>query len=164
MRVTQKIKSVITILKDIENECGNNYFNINKSKFYVLKNNLYKNQKYDKPIGSIKNGVIVLNRKRGKSLGTLKKIHRKLSNFKNKSFKYTKKNNSFETPEYKDTYESEPVFTSEPEAPPESVEPETVKSETVEPEEVEQEKTELITETPQADVSEPAPINSKRNT
>jgi len=63
MRLTQKLKSAIKLLKEVETDgekCEGNYIHFNKSKYFVFKNNLYKSQKYNKPIGTIKNGRIVL--------------------------------------------------------------------------------------------------------
>jgi len=63
MRLTQKIKSAIKLLKEVESDgekCEGNYIHFNRSKYFVFKNNLYKTQKYNKPIGTIKNGRIVL--------------------------------------------------------------------------------------------------------
>ena len=88
MRLTQKIKSTIKLLKEIETEgekCENNYININHSKYYVFKNNLYKSQKYNKPVGTIKNGRIVL--KRHKSIETLKSVQNGIRKIQSKKLK-----------------------------------------------------------------------------
>jgi len=66
MKYTQKIKSAIKLLREIEDENKGSYFTINKLKYFVNRNNLYQNENYDTPVGSIKNGVIIFN-KRNKS-------------------------------------------------------------------------------------------------
>jgi len=83
MRLTQKIKSAINILKDAEKEgekCEHNYIHFNRSKYFVFKNNLYKTQKYSKPAGTIKNGRIIL--KGHKSIETLKSVQRGIRKIK----------------------------------------------------------------------------------
>ena len=59
MKDTNKIKTAIKILRDIDAESKNNYFTINKTKYFVNKNLLFKN---DVQVGSIKNGVIIFNK------------------------------------------------------------------------------------------------------
>jgi len=65
MKSTHKLKNAIAMLKEFEkekdSECKNNYFTINKSKYYVVKNGLYKNQDFERSVGTIKNGVIIFN-------------------------------------------------------------------------------------------------------
>ena len=88
MRLTQKIKNAIKVLKEIEGDsekCENNYINLNQSKYYVFKNNLYKTQKYIKPVGTIKNGRIVL--KRHKSIESLKSVQNGIRKIQSKSLK-----------------------------------------------------------------------------
>jgi hypothetical protein len=95
MRLTQKIKNAIKVLKEIEGDsekCENNYINLNQSKYYVFKNNLYKTQKYIKPVGTIKNGRIVL--KRHKSIESLKNVQNGIRKIQSKSLKFKNKNNS----------------------------------------------------------------------
>jgi hypothetical protein len=85
MRLTQKIKSAINILKDVEKEGEkgeHNYIHFNRSKYFVFKNNLYKTQKYSKPVGTIKNGRIVL--KGHKSIETLKHVQKGIRKIKSK--------------------------------------------------------------------------------
>jgi hypothetical protein len=167
MRLTQKIKSAISILEDAEKEgekCEHNYIHFNRSKYFVFKNNLYKSQKYIKPAGTIKNGRIVL--KGHKSIETLKSVQRKIK-------RKTNKNTKFELPE-SPMPESEPFGFSNPQSepekskpvtPPESEpfgfsnpEPEKVEPETVEkPEKLEEskpEKTEVFEEPEKTEVFE----------
>jgi hypothetical protein len=59
MKDTNKIKTAIKILRDIDAESKNNYFTINKTKYFVNKNLLFKN---GVQVGSIKNGVIIFNK------------------------------------------------------------------------------------------------------
>ena len=98
MRVTQKIKSAINILKEAESEsekCEHNYINFNHSKYYVFKNNLYKSQKYNKPAGTIKNGRIVL--KGHKSIETLKSVQKGIRR-KSKRLKVNTMSKDYEYP------------------------------------------------------------------
>ena len=88
MRLTQKIKSAINILNDAEKEVEkseHNYIHFNRSKYFVFKNNLYKTQKYSKPMGTIKNGRIVL--KGHKSIETLKHVQKRIRKIKSKTNK-----------------------------------------------------------------------------
>jgi hypothetical protein len=59
MKDTNKIKTAIKILRDIDAESKNNYFTINKTKYFVNKNLLFKN---GVQVGSIKNGVMIFNK------------------------------------------------------------------------------------------------------
>jgi len=116
MRLTQKIKSAISILEDAEKEgekCEHNYIQFNRSKYFVFKNNLYKSKKYIKPAGTIKNGRIVL--KGHKSIETLKHVQRKIKS-------KTNKNTKFELPE-SPMPESEPFGFSNPQSEPEKSKP-----------------------------------------
>ena len=93
MRLTQKIKSAIKLLKEIESDsekCDGNYINLNNSKYFVYKNNLYNSQTYNKPVGTIKNGKIKLKT----SMYTLKNAQdgiRKIEKSKSKSLKLKRK-------------------------------------------------------------------------
>jgi len=81
MKDTHKLKTVIKILRDIDAESKNNYFTINKTKYFVNKNLLFKN---GVQVGSIKNGVIIFNKPLVKSRkATITKGTRKMkSTFK----------------------------------------------------------------------------------
>jgi len=59
MKDTHKIKTAIKLLREIDAESKNNYFTINKTKYFVNKNLLFKN---GVQVGSIKNGVIIFNK------------------------------------------------------------------------------------------------------
>lgn len=67
MKYTHKIKAAIKLLKEIDAESKNNYFTINNSKYFVKKNTLYANENFDTPVGSIKNGIILLKSKSRKT-------------------------------------------------------------------------------------------------
>jgi hypothetical protein len=80
MKDTHKLKTVIKILRDIDAESKNNYFTINKTKYFVNKNLLFKN---GVQVGSIKNGVIIFNKPLIKSRKSTTKGTRKFkSTFK----------------------------------------------------------------------------------
>ena len=80
MKDTHKLKTVIKILRDIDAESKNNYFTINKTKYFVNKNLLFKN---GVQVGSIRNGVIIFNKPLIKSRKSTTKGTRKFkSTFK----------------------------------------------------------------------------------
>ena len=61
MKDTHKIKTAIKLLKEVDSENKNNYFTINKKKYFVFKNGVF-NEKNETPVGSIKNGVIIFDK------------------------------------------------------------------------------------------------------
>ena len=104
MKYTQKLKTAIKLLREVEEESKNNYFTINKTKYFVNKNNLYKNEDSDTPVGSIKNGVVVFKDKKGT-------IKRKLT-LKSSKITRTPFEPSFEpvkAPSFEPSFESKPV-------------------------------------------------------
>ena len=134
MRLTQKIKSAINILKEAESEsekCEHNYINVNRTKYFVFKNNLYKSQKYNKPVGTIKNGRIVL--KGHKSIEQLKSVQKSIRKVKSKKLKVnTMSKDDFSLPdspmpETSESFEPEKSESFEPEKS-ESFEPKTSES------------------------------------
>jgi hypothetical protein len=82
MKYTHKIKAAIKLLKEIDAESKNNYFTINNSKYFVKKNTLYANENFDTPVGSIKNGIILLKSKSRKTAKSSSK--QKMKSFKPK--------------------------------------------------------------------------------
>ena len=81
MKDTHKIKSAIKLLKEIDAESKNNYFTINKSKYYLVKNVLFKNENFETPVGSIKNGVVIFNKPLFRSKKVTKKGTRKVKSY-----------------------------------------------------------------------------------
>lgn len=112
MKHTQKIKTAIKLLKDIEEEGKHNYFTINKIKYFVKKNTLYTNENFDTPVGSIKNGIILFKSKSRKTAMTASKRKMKSSKMSNpfESFEpSTFEPTTFETfePSFKPVIDSE---------------------------------------------------------
>lgn len=62
MKDTHKIKTAIKLLKEVDAENKNNYFTINKKKYFVFKNTVFNNENFETSVGSIKNGVIIFNK------------------------------------------------------------------------------------------------------
>ena len=77
MKDTHKIKTAIKLLKEVDSENKNNYFTINKKKYFVFKNGVF-NEKNETPVGSIKNGVIIFDKPLFRSKKNTKKGTRKV--------------------------------------------------------------------------------------
>lgn len=80
MKDTHKIKTAIKLLKEVDSENKNNYFTINKKKYFVFKNGVF-NEKNETPVGSIKNGVIIFNNPLFRSKKNTKKGTRKVKSY-----------------------------------------------------------------------------------
>ena len=77
MKDTHKIKTAIKLLKEVDAENKNNYFTINKKKYFVFKNTVFNNENFETSVGSIKNGVIIFNKPLFRSKNDTRTVYNK---------------------------------------------------------------------------------------